>query len=80
MIQTVEGKAHGPDGFTTYFFHFCRNFIKEDVWKIVEESRKTLGVLPVFNATFIILIPKEEHSLTPKSFHPISLCTLFSKL
>jgi hypothetical protein len=79
MIQTLEGKALGPNGFTIDFFLFCRNFIKEDVWKIVEESHKTLGVLPAFSATFIILIPKEECSLTQKSFLPIALCNVIFK-
>ena len=33
------GKALGPDGFTTDFFHHCWDMIKEDVWLVVEESR-----------------------------------------
>jgi hypothetical protein len=80
MTQTQEGKALGPDGFTADFFHLCWNFIKEDVWKLVEESRKMLGVLPTLNSTFITLILKEKRSLTLKSFHPISLCNVILKI
>ena len=36
MMQTPEGKALGPDGFIVDFFHYCWNFIKKQVWKIVE--------------------------------------------
>lgn len=39
-----------------------------------------LGVLHAFNATFITLIPKEERSLTLKSFHPIALYNVILKL
>ena len=46
----------------------------------MEESRKTLGVLPAFNDTFIALIPKEEKALTPKSFRPIALYNVIFKL
>jgi hypothetical protein len=46
----------------------------------VEESRKTFGVFPTFNATFLTLIPKEDKALTPKSFHPIALYNVIFKL
>ena len=49
MQQTPVGKAPGPDGFTVDFFHYYWHFIKADVWKIMEESRKALGILPTFN-------------------------------
>jgi len=32
------GNELGPDGLTTNFFHFCWPMIREDVWKLVEES------------------------------------------
>jgi hypothetical protein len=31
-------KAPGQDGFTTDFFHHCWSMIREEVWKLVEES------------------------------------------
>ena len=43
---------------TTNLFHYYWHFIKADVWQIVEESQKTMGVLPSFNATFLTLVPK----------------------
>ena len=68
MQQTLAGKALGPNGFTADFFHYYWHFIKTDVWQIVEESRKTLGVLPSFNATFLTLIPKEYKAIIAKLF------------
>lgn len=77
--QTPEGKSPGLDGFTSDFFHYCWHFIKNDVWHLAEESKKTLGVLP-FNSTFLTLIPKEEHSLHPKAFSLIALCNVIFKI
>jgi hypothetical protein len=74
------GKAPGPDGFTTDFFHHCWDMIKEDVWKAVEESRTSGQVLSALNATFITLIPKEERATNPKQFRPISLCNVIYKI
>ena len=78
--QTPEGKSPGPNGFTSEFFHHCWHLLKHDIWKLVEESRCTLGVLPAFNTTFLTLIPKEEWYLQPKSFRPISLYNVFIKI
>ena len=36
--QTPEGKSPGLDGFTYEFFHYYQDFIKNDIWKLVEES------------------------------------------
>jgi exonuclease III len=74
------GKAPGPDGFTTDFFHYCWDMIKEDVWLAVEESRTSGQVLSTLNATFITLIPKEERATHPKQFRPISLCNVIYKI
>jgi exonuclease III len=74
------GKAPGPDGFTTDFFHHCWEMIKEDVWRVVEESRTSGKVLTALNATFITLIPKEERVTHPKQFRPISLCNVIYKI
>ena len=57
--EMALGKAPGPDGFTTNFFHHFWDLVKEDVLGIVEESRTKRGVLKAFNATFLTLIPKE---------------------
>jgi hypothetical protein len=80
LQDTPEGKAPGPDGFTTDFFHFCWPMIWEEVWEIIEDSRISGQVLPTLNATFLTLIPKEERVTHPKKFRPISLCNVIYKL
>jgi hypothetical protein len=78
--EMPPGRAPGPDGFTMDFFHHCWDMIKEDVWLAVEESRTSGQVLSTLNATFITLIPKEEHATHPKQFRPIFLCNVIYKI
>ena len=80
MGQMAQGKAPGPDGFTTNFFHFFWDMIKEEVWAIVEECRSKRGVLKAFNATFLDLIPKGEGVDSPNKFRPIALYNVIYKI
>jgi hypothetical protein len=74
------GKATGPDGLTTDFFHHCWDLIKKDIWEVVEESRTSIVVLSALNATFLTLNPKEERVTNPKEFRPIALCNVIYKI
>ena len=76
----AQGKSPSPDGFTSNFFHFFWDMIKEEVLPIVEESRKSRGVLKAFNATVLSLIPKGEGIDTPSKFRQIALYNVFYKI
>jgi hypothetical protein len=78
--EMPPGKAPGPDGFTTDFFHYCWPMIREEVWQVVEESRTSGQVLSAFNATFLMLILKEERVTHPKQYRPIALCNVIYKI
>lgn len=78
--QLKEGKAPGPDRFTSNVFHSFWELIKLEVWQIVEESRTMRWMLLAMNATFIALIPKEAYSNTPDKFRPIALCNVIYKI
>jgi len=80
MHQLKEGKAPGPDGFSTTFYHKFWEIIKDEVWQVVEESRAMHWFFPALNTTFIVIIPKEEISNTPKKFRPIVLCNVIYKV
>ena len=62
------GKSPGPNGFTSNFFHYLWDLVKEEVLKIMEESRNKRGVLKSFNATFLTLILKEIGANSPDKF------------
>ena len=56
--QMEKDKAPGPDGFTTNFFHACWDWLKEEIWALVEDSRKSESILRAIKSTFLTLIPK----------------------
>lgn len=75
-----KGKAPGPDGFTIDFFQTYWDLVKEDLWEVVEESRRTKRVLKDLNATFLTLLSKEQGVESPRKFRPISLCNVVLKI
>jgi hypothetical protein len=58
LQEMPNGKAPGPDGFTVEFFKACWEIVKHDVYRVVEDSRRSASILKVLNATMITLIPK----------------------
>ena len=80
VSQLSDGKAPSPDGLTTNFFHYLWDLIKDEVWKIVEDSKKDIGVLKAFNAKFLTLIPREDGADSPGKFRPIALCNAIYKI
>jgi hypothetical protein len=54
--------------------------LREEVWKLVEESRSSRKVLLALNSTFLTLIPKEERATNLKNFRPITLCNVIYKI
>eukprot|EP00253_Pinus_taeda_P018950 PITA_18950 len=75
-----NNKAPGPDGFTINFYKACWHIIKQEVWDVVEDSRRSGSILKSINSTFIALIPKEEETNTPEKFIPIALCNFIYKI
>eukprot|EP00253_Pinus_taeda_P032686 PITA_32686 len=73
-------KAPGPDGFTINFYKACWNIVKQDIWEIVEDSRRSKTILKSLNSTFIALVPKVEEANTPEKFRPIALCNVIYKI
>ena len=65
MKEMALGKSPRQDGFTTEFFHHFWSLVREEVWKLVEDSRTSQDVLLALNATFISLTPKEEKETSP---------------
>ena len=51
-----------------------RNFIGDDLLKVVEEFRKDVHIHEPINSTFIALIPKKDKPTNFDDFSPISLC------
>eukprot|EP00253_Pinus_taeda_P013888 PITA_13888 len=73
-------KAPGPDGFTINFYKVCWEIVKNNIWEIVEDSRRSKTILKSLNSTFITLVPKVEEANTPEKFRPIALCNVIYKI
>jgi ATP phosphoribosyltransferase len=58
LQEMPNGKAPGPDGFTVEFFKAYWEVVKHDVYRVVEESRRSASILKALNATMITPIPK----------------------
>ena len=80
VMQMEKAKALGPDGFTIDFFQTCWDLVKEEIWEVVEESRRMGRVLTAFNVTFLSLILKEHGVDSLGKFRPISLCNVVLKI
>jgi hypothetical protein len=81
VIQEMpNGKAPGPDGFIVDFSKACWEIVKYDVYRVVEDSRRTTSILKALNATMITLIPKENETKTPDRYRPIALCNVVYKI
>jgi len=78
--EMQNGKAPGLDGFNVDFFKACWNIVKQDILDVVEESRRSKSILKFLNTSFISLIPKQDSTLTPDKFRPISLCNVVYKI
>jgi hypothetical protein len=78
--EMTNGKAPGPDGFTVEFFKSCWEVFKYDVYKVVEDSRRSASIIKVLNATMITLIPKENEAKTPDRYKHIALCNVVYKI
>lgn len=75
-----ENKAPSPDGFTAEFFQETWSFMGNDIVEIAEESRRTKIMHRALNSTFLVLIPKTDHSEEPQGFRPISLYNVIYKI
>eukprot|EP00253_Pinus_taeda_P027310 PITA_27310 len=80
LKEMQKGKAPGPDGFNVYFFKVCWNIVKQDILKVVEDSRLNTTMLKALNASSISLIPKQDLAQTPDKYRPIALCNVVYKI
>eukprot|EP00253_Pinus_taeda_P023568 PITA_23568 len=80
LKQMKNGKALGLDGFNVDFFKACWNIVKEDIIRVVEDSRLNRTILRDLNISFITLIPKQDNAQTPKRYRPIALCNVVYKI
>jgi hypothetical protein len=75
-----NGKALGPDGFKVEFFKSFWEIFKHDVYKVLEDSRRSTSILKSLNSTMITPIPKENEAKTLDRYKTIALCNVVYKI
>eukprot|EP00253_Pinus_taeda_P007713 PITA_07713 len=80
LKEMQNSNASGPDGFNVDYFNACWNIVKQDVLNVMEDSRRNKTIMKALNTTFIALIPKQDSTLIPDRFRPISLCNVVYKI
>ena len=71
-------RSLGPDGWPVEFFLFFFDLVKQDLWKVVEQSQKEGRVGRDVNSTFMTLKCDKPSSFV--DLRSISICNLIYKL
>ena len=73
-------KAPDPDGFTLAFWHFCWDFVKDEIMGFFKDFFERGKFVRSLNTTFLVLIPKKGGAEDLTDFRPISLVGSLYKL
>jgi hypothetical protein len=60
LLSMKKDKSLGPNGFTIEFYIGFYELLKDDLLKVVQESKRSGKLLGAMNSTFLALTPKEE--------------------
>ncbi|XP_039038586.1 uncharacterized protein LOC120176170 [Hibiscus syriacus] len=72
-------KSPGPDGFNPFFFKKAWSIVGVDFVAAIRYCFDISFILPAFNATAVVLVPKVPNPSLVKDFRPISCCTVIYK-
>lgn len=80
LSSMKKGESSGHDGLFVQFYMGFYDLLKEDLFKIVRESKSSSKVLGPLNSTFIALIPKKQKGLSFSDYMPITCCNVIYKI
>nr|GEX58808.1 hypothetical protein [Tanacetum cinerariifolium] len=79
MFDIGDGKAPGPDGYTSAFFKKGWDVVGNDLCRAVRDFFDNGKLLKEVNHTFLALIPKVTTPIRVNDFQPISCCNVLYK-
>ncbi|KAE8667867.1 Detected protein of unknown function [Hibiscus syriacus] len=79
LFRQGNGKSPGPDGYSYWFFKAAWDVVGCDFLAVIRFFFLSSSLLPAFNATTIVLVPKALNACMAKDFRPISCCTVVYK-
>ncbi|KAJ6979484.1 hypothetical protein NC653_027590 [Populus alba x Populus x berolinensis] len=80
LFDIDDGKAPGPDGYSSCFFKKSWAVIHEDFYIAVRDFFQTGAMLKQINHSIIALIPKSANTSSASDFRPISCCNVIYKV
>jgi hypothetical protein len=81
LIREMRSNAApGPDGLNAAFYKSAWPWINDDVYKVVKDFYTHAHMPAEMNQTYITLIPKNNHPISPQDYRPISLCNVIYKI
>ncbi|KAL2225770.1 UNVERIFIED_CONTAM: putative mitochondrial protein, partial [Sesamum indicum] len=76
IFHIAEGKAPGPDGYSSGFFKAAWLIVGQEVSSAVLDFFNTGRILKQINTTLLALIPKVHSPMNVGDFRPISCCNV----
>ena len=80
LFTIDDGKAPGPDGYSSCFFKKSWSVIREDFCLDVRDFFQSGAMLKQINHSIIALIPKSANTSSASDFRPISCCNVIYKV
>ncbi|KAL9242128.1 hypothetical protein vseg_016160 [Gypsophila vaccaria] len=80
VMSIPDGKAPGPDGYSSKFFKASWPIIGPDITQAIQDFFETGKLLQQINSTIITLIPKKVRAQTVLDFRPIACCNTIYKI
>lgn len=72
-------KAPGPDGYTALFFKAAWSIVARDVIDAILWYFESGKIIPAFNSTSLVLVPKKSPPQSIVEFRPIACCSIIYK-
>ena len=79
LFQMGPTKALGPDGMNVLFYKKIWHIVDNDMTNAILDFLNSGNMVPRFNYTHIVLIPKIKSPQKILDFRPISLCNVIYK-
>ena len=73
LLDLNDDKASSLDGFSLSFWHFCWDFVKDEVMGFMNEFHEQGRFVRSLNSTFLVFIPKKAGAEDLRDFRLISL-------
>ncbi|XP_039040914.1 uncharacterized protein LOC120179370 [Hibiscus syriacus] len=80
LFKQGKDKSPGPDGYTFGFFKAAWDIVGAYFISVVRYFFQSFVMLPAFNSTSLVLVPKSPNAYLARDFRTISCCSVVYKI